>query len=397
MTQKFTLREYQQEAVDKCLWALDKFHDNSLCVIPTGGGKSLIISGVVEATNEPVLILQPSKEILEQNLAKLKTYVDESEIGVYSASLKKKDINRYTFATIQSIYKKPEEFIFFRTVIVDEAHLVDPKRNKSMYKSFFSNLNNPKVLGLTATPYRMVSSWYKNKQGMLVEATGLKLVNRMNPRMWNRIAYNINNEDLYNLNYLCPLKYVSRTVIPHTRIPLNKSGSDFDVERYEKMLQPHETHIIDSIIKAQDYRKSIAVFCLTVQQAKFYSKFIPNSACVSAETPMKDRAEILENFKTGKIKVILNVGILQIGFDHPALDTIYLLRPTRSLALYYQVLGRGLRLTPNKKECIIVDYSGSYEALGKVEDIKLVNEGRVWELYANNERMHGKIMYERIN
>ena len=111
---------------------------------------------IADNLRKEVLILQPSKEILEQNMEKLKLYVPEDEIGVYSASAKRKDINKYTFATIQSIYKKPELFNHIGLVLVDECHQVNPKNAKGMFSSFLKKIGNPVTIGLTATPFRNI-------------------------------------------------------------------------------------------------------------------------------------------------------------------------------------------------------------------------------------------------
>lgn len=149
------LRPYQQEAINKIRWSMDNLADgNDIVVLPTGAGKSVVIAHLAKEIDSDVLILQPSKEILEQNFKKLSLYVDPSEIGIYSASMNDKTIGRYTFATIQSIYKKPEDFKHFRLVIIDECHLVNPKNNWGMFTSFLKAIGNPKVIGFTATPYR---------------------------------------------------------------------------------------------------------------------------------------------------------------------------------------------------------------------------------------------------
>src|SRR4051812_3998685 len=121
-----TLRSYQQKAVEALLWA-HKLEGPDVAVLPTGAGKSLVIADLAKKLMQPILILQPSKEILEQNYNKLCHYVDESEIGIYSASMNRKDLGFYTLATIQSIYKTPEKFKEFSTIIIDECHKVDPK------------------------------------------------------------------------------------------------------------------------------------------------------------------------------------------------------------------------------------------------------------------------------
>jgi DNA repair protein RadD len=395
MKKEIVLRPYQNDAIERALWSIEKFDNNSLIVLPTGAGKSLLIAGIADNLRKEVLILQPSKEILEQNMEKLKLYVPEDEIGVYSASAKRKDINKYTFATIQSIYKKPELFNHIGLVLVDECHQVNPKNAKGMFSSFLKKIGNPVTIGLTATPFRNIPYTFRADNGFYISKLSLRLINRVNPRVWNRISYNINNHELVEQGYLTPLKYFDRSEIPHQRIPLNKSGTDFDLTKFNKMFQPLETQIIDSIIKAQFYRKAILVFCASLEQAERFSNAVEGSRWVSGETPLQERTEIIEGFKNGDIKVVFNMGVLTTGFDFPELDTIYLLRPTKSLGLYYQMLGRGVRTALDKKDCYVLDYSGSYKELGKIEDIKYYNENNYWEVYANGEKWHGKVIYER--
>ena len=105
---KYKLRPYQEECIEKILWAYEaNLPGNDLVCLPQGGGKSIIIANLADKLDEPILILQPSKEILKQNLEKLSHYVDRNDIGIYSASMNEKVVKYYTFATIQSIYRKP--------------------------------------------------------------------------------------------------------------------------------------------------------------------------------------------------------------------------------------------------------------------------------------------------
>jgi DNA repair protein RadD len=394
MKKGFKLRKYQEEAVEQGVWAINKFDNNSLLVLPTGAGKSLVIGGIAERLRRDILILQPSKEILEQNKKKLEMYVPSDEIGVYSASFKRKDIRKYNFATIQSVYKVPELFEHVELVLVDECHQVNPKNSKGMFTSFLKNIGNPVTIGLTASPFRNVTG-VANVGGVITYGTVLKLINRMNPRMWNRVAYNINNHELVEQEYLCPLKYYSRTFIPHAQIPLNKSRSDFNLEEFETMLTPYEEQIMVSINGARKHRKAVLVFCSSVGQAQRLAATMTKAACVDGKTPIKERDQIIEDFRTGELEVVFNVGVLTTGFDFPELDTIYLIRPTRSLALYYQMLGRGVRIAKGKTECMVLDYSGSFDNLGRIEDIKLVKEN-LWELYANGTKAHGKEIFSWV-
>lgn len=394
MKNNIVLRDYQNEAIERAIWSINKFDNNSLIVLPTGAGKSLVIGGIADQLRREILILQPSKEILEQNMKKLSLYVPQNEIGVYSASFKRKDIRKYNFATIQSIYKVPELFNHIGLVLVDECHQVNPRNKKGMFTSFLNNIGNPVTIGLTASPFRNVSG-VSNIQGKLTAGTVLKLINRMNPRMWNRIAYNINNHELVERGYLSPLKYYSRTFIPHAKIPVNKSVSDFNLDAFEEMLTPYEEQIMVSINGARKHRKAVLVFCSSVAQAERLATTITRAACVSGKTPITERDQIIEDFRTGKLDVVFNVGVLTTGFDFPELDCIYLIRPTRSLGLYYQMLGRGVRIAEGKENCLLLDYSGTFDQLGRIEDIKLVQE-KLWELYANGSKAHGKDIFSYV-
>ena len=142
------LRSYQQGAID-CVE--DPF--NGILVLPTGSGKSVVIAGLAQKYNEPILILQPSKEILEQNYSKIISFVENpDEVGIFSASLNQKTIKRITLATIGSI-KNKEDFSQFKIVIIDECHLVNAK--SGMYSRLLKFLSPKMLIGLTATPYRM--------------------------------------------------------------------------------------------------------------------------------------------------------------------------------------------------------------------------------------------------
>lgn len=205
------LRDYQQECVDKIQWDLTQ-EGNSLCVVPTGGGKSIIIAEAVRMYGKPTLILQPTKEILEQNHGKLLRYVSPEQIGIYSASMNEKNIGRYTFATIQSIYKMPEFFSHFGLFIMDEAHGFSPKSTSGMFTKFLKEINRlrkergetpVKVLGFTATPYRLDSmyvDWGKPEARIV---TTIKLINRMKGFFWSKILYNLSMQDLIDRGYLC--------------------------------------------------------------------------------------------------------------------------------------------------------------------------------------------------
>lgn len=386
-----TLRPYQRQAIDKILWA-QKLEGNDLCVLPTGAGKSIVIAYLAKELNQDILILQPSKEILEQNYKKLCNYVDADEIGIYSASMDEKTINRYTFATIQSIYKKPELFKHFKMVIIDECHGVNPKNLQGMFTKFLKEIGNPKVVGFTATPYRMFMV-YEFFGGMLYGRAGIKLINRLKERFWSRIIFNVNNGELLEQGYLAPLEYIDKSIITHEEIPWNASQSDFDLVRFEAKISVREQEIVDTVNYGLSIAKSVLVFCSSVRQAHRLAEFIPGAAAVDGKTDKKERERIIEGFKSRDIKVVFNVGVLTTGFDHPSLDCIILIRPTKSIALYYQMLGRGVRLSPGKTSCKVIDLTSTVRNIGRVETIKVERQETGWELISEAGSWHGKQLY----
>lgn len=388
---KNTLRDYQKQAISRILWSLT-FEGGDLVVLPTGSGKSHVIAALAHKLNKPILILQPSREILTQNYEKLARYVDTDKIGIYSAGLNQKEIKQFTFATIQSVYKKPEEFKHFGLVIVDECHAVNPKNLDGMFTTFLKAIGNPKVIGLTATPYRMDLT-YIWQNGFLNGIAVIKLINRTKAHFWHRLIFNINNADLVKEGYLVPLDYIDHTLIEHKDIPTNKSLSDFDLQAYEQKISAKEQEIIRAISYAESTSKSVLVFCTSINQATKLNQLIASSRIVTGTTPAKERTQLIEDFKNGTIQTVLNVGVLTTGFDHPSLDCIVLLRPTRSIALYYQMLGRGVRIAEGKTSCKVIDLSGTVKQLGRIETIKLEKINQKWELISETGSWHNRPLY----
>lgn len=371
----------------------ENLEGNDLVVLPTGAGKSVVIANLIEGMDEPILILQPSKEILEQNYSKLLQYVDREKIGIYSASMKEKVVKQFTFATIQSIHRHPEEFKHFKLVIIDEAHLVNPKSLNGMYSSFLEAIGHPKCIGLTATPYRMDVSYQREDNGQLWAYTTTKLINRMKGFFWKRILFNMSTQELIDMGYLCKLQYEDQNFIEHEEIPTNISRSEFNLEAFEKIASSKVVKIQFAVSYAQSVSKSVLIFCSSVKQAVDLSNKIEGASVVTAKTPAKERTRIIQAFKNHEIKTVLNVGVLTTGFDHPSLDCIILLRPTRSIGLYYQMIGRGLRIAEGKEFCRIIDMTSTVKNLGRVETIRLEKQDK-WELVSESGSWHNKPIFK---
>lgn len=395
------LRPYQQEAFEAVKADMQE-QGGSLVVMPTASGKSHVIAASAVLAS-PTLILQPSRELLAQNYEKLSLIVPEEEIGIFSASFGRKEIKKFTFATIQSVYKYPELFKHFKLVIIDECHGLSPKELSTMYSSFLLAIGQPKTIGFTATPYRLDIEHRFNSKGELIALTVLQMINRMRHKkhtemFWKRIIYTIPHKRLLDEGYLSPIKYIHEPLMPYAEIPVNKQYSDFNLEAYEEAVVGREALILSTISEAQKRYKSLLVFCPTTDMAKGLQSIIKGSEVVVADTKKKERDRIIKGFKDHSIKTVFNVGTLTTGFDHPALDCVILLRPTRSLPLYNQMIGRLTRIAPGKTHGTVIDLTGTCKGLGGIETFEIYQNARYqWDLKtAKHEGWHNTILFSRI-
>lgn len=383
----YKLRDYQQQSSDAAIrfFKDTKSKKNAIMVLPTGSGKSLIIADIAARLNGYVLVFQPSREILEQNFKKLCSY-GVMDCSVYSASLNSKDVSRITFATIGSVINHPELFTHFNYVIIDECHLVNPK--EGMYKEFLSMLKC-KILGLTATPYRLSSS--RDFGSML------KFITRTRPCVFSDVIYHVQISTLLDMGYLAKLNYYQMNPVGWNELNLkvNTTGADYTdksvVREYERIdFYGFLVSIVRRLMnpKSGGKRKGILVFTRFLKEAQRLTQSVPGTAIVSGDTPKKEREEILEAFKSGRIPVVANVGVLTTGFDYPELDTIVMARPTMSLALWYQIVGRAIRPHPDKEAGWIVDLCGNIKRFGEVKDLRLVNGGNgKWAVWSKGRQL----------
>ena len=384
----YKLRDYQQQASDAAIrfFRDTKSKKNAIMVLPTGSGKSLIIADIAARLDGHVLVFQPSREILEQNYRKLCSY-GVLDCSVYSASMGRKEVSRITFATIGSVRNHPELFQHFQYIIIDECHLVNPK--EGMYRDFLSMLRC-KVLGLTATPYRLSSS--RDFGAML------KFITRTVPRVFSDVIYQVQIGTLLDMGYLAKLRYfhLPPPCWDSRNLQVNTTGADYTdrsvIQEYERVdLYGWLVQIVNRLLhnrKTGIRRKGILVFTRFLKEAELLTRSIPGTAIVSGDTPKATREMILRQFKAGEIPVVANVGVLTTGFDYPELDTIVMARPTMSLALWYQIVGRAIRPHPDKEEGWIVDLTGNLPRFGEVKDLRLVDGGNgKWAVWSKGRQL----------
>jgi DNA repair protein RadD len=379
-----TPRPYQERAITAGIKAL-KGKSNDIIVAPTASGKSVIIAGICEELNAPTLILQPSKEILKQNYDKLVEY-GVKDIAIYSDSMKSKEIDKYTYATIGSIYKKPELFRHIKYVIIDEVHGVRPndfdKKKKGMYAQFLTDIGMPKVLGLTASPYRMVQKYFKDDDGEMYYSGYLQVLNRIHPFFFKKFCYNISIQSLYEKGYLAPVDYIIHkdTCIDVSKLPTNKSGNDYDESAMDELMSSRENvqKMVSVIVKYDHLIKHNLIVCSSKRQANLVSKDLSllgyeNETLFSQD---KERDNKVAKFRAGENKRLIVVGTLLTGFDFPGLDCVTVGRPTFSLALWYQIVGRVMRIDKDNlgKRGLVLDTTNNTSRLGRVETIKMGKE-----------------------
>lgn len=375
----YQLRDYQQQASDAAVsFFRSTEKGNAIEVLPTGAGKSLIIADIAARLGAPVLIFQPSKEILEQNYMKLCSY-GIMDCAIFSASFNRKQVARITFATIGSAKGRKDLFRSFKYVIVDECHYVNAEQG--MYRDFFET-NPSKVLGLTATPYRLYSTRYGGSM--------LRFITRTRPNIFSKVIYVAQVNELLYQGYLAKMEYYRCRIIDRSKLKVNSSGADYtdaSVKKHYKEVD-FQGHLLDIVRRLLAVgRKSILVFTRFIEEAEYLVRSLGSGAVISSKTEKASRARTIKAFKAGEINVVANVGVLTTGFDYPELATIVIARPTMSLALYYQMVGRGIRPYPGKVGWV-VDLCDNYDRFGRVEDLRVgYTKPGLWAVFSGSRQL----------
>jgi DNA repair protein RadD len=384
----FTLRPYQEAAINGLYeyWSTGR-GDNPLIVAPTGAGKSAILGKIImDAMSFPgtkVMVLTHVREILEQNAKALLRIYPQADIGFYSASIGQKRLDKpIIFAGIQSVYQRAYDMVPAPDlVIVDESHMI-PKNSETRYGKFLSDLKtcNPKVkmIGLTATPYRLDSGYLHKGRGALFDG----------------IAYDIPVGMLMDEGYLSPvISKGGAKKIDLTNV--GKRGGEF-IES-ELAIAASDPELVKATVKeiveyGQD-RKAWLVFASGLGHAQMLREEMETYGVsvevVSGDDPMKDRDRKIARFKSGQVRAIVNCGVLTTGFDHPDVDLVAIVRATESTGLYIQIVGRGTRPVyahgydlstkegrlsainnGTKPNCLILDYGENVFRHGFIDAVK---------------------------
>lgn len=379
-------RYYQTEAIEApfTYWQevggrLDEFGvptpANPLIALPTGTGKSIVIAKTFKrifdvAPSSRVMMLTHVKELVEQNKNALLRHWPNAPVGVYSASLKRKEIGApLTYGNVQSVVKHVEKFGRIDIVGIDECHLIPPG-DSGIYHRTFEALRkiNPWVrfVGYTATKYRM-------GQGLLTD-----------DGLFTKIVYDQTTMEAFNRlvaeGYLSPL-ITKRTSVRMdiSKLKITKEG-DYSKASLEALDKNEVTWA--ALQEALQYgydRNSWLIFCSGVSHAEHAAAMlnymgIP-AAAVHSDLEGSERDDRIKDFKAGKLRALTNNNILTTGFDHPPIDFIVCLRPTISVPLWVQMMGRGTRPSEEtgKINCLAMDFAGNTDTLGAINNPRIPN------------------------
>ena len=383
-----TLRENQSEPIRKAIaFFNEKKPKPSLIVLPTAWGKSILTAFVAKSTSDRLIVLQPSKELLEQNYLKYCTLCDGfgSNAGIYSASFGRKDIAQITYATIGSIKNLGAKFkaLGFTKMLIDEAHLY-PREADSMLGRFLTDSGITHVLGITATPVKLQTG----RDRVLQTYSKLVMLTSRSKKgnFFKDIIHVGQVSEMVRLGYWSPLTYHAAG-FDSSMLVFNSSKSEYTEESVQRAYEANggTEQVIEALDKHPE-RRHVLAFVPSVSDAVNLSERYPNSAVIYGDMPKQERSDIISRFRAGQIRVIFNVRVLSTGFDYTGIDCIVLGISTASIALYYQIVGRATRIDPEKKDALIVDLGGNVERFGRVEDLTF-EKGRMWRLFGTGGRL----------
>jgi len=368
------LRDYQQHSLDQLYAWFAKHETGNPCVVlPTGSGKSHVIAALVKEAVQTyagtrVLMLVHSKELISQNAEKLRQHWSDAPMGIYSASLKQRELTKpITFAAIQSVRNRGIQLGHIDLCIIDECHSIAPTQAGGYRKLLNKLLEiNPamRVVGYTASPYRL----------------GHGMIHKGDDVIFDDLIEPVTIEQLVNQGYLAPLRS-KHTQLTYSTDGVRKSAGDFVASAIGQMANTQDNNervIAETLERAKD-RRSWLIFCATVDHAHEMSRLLCergiSAACITGTTPMDERDDIIRRFKCGDIRALTNVNVLTTGFDNPHIDCIVFLRPTMSPGLYYQMAGRGLRIAEGKTDCLVLDFAGNVSRHGPITAIQPPSKG----------------------
>lgn len=365
-----TPRDYQEEAVDAAFNYWLRSNAPMLLVMATGSGKSIVIALLIQQalTRNPqsrVLVLTHVKELVEQDYDEMINLWPDAPAGVNCAGLKKRSTDaQIIFGSIQSVWNHCEEIGLFDYIIVDEAHRI-PHKDNGNYRKLIALLSQRKetlkVIGLTATPFRLDGGWLHIGE----------------ERLFEEIIYDYSVDKGITQGWLSPL-VSKRTQFQINITGVRKRAGEYRSDDLDRLVNSSENTdaALNEIIEQGAHSRAWLIYCVSVAHANSVAEKLRQKGiiarAITEKTSAKDRSKYIQKFRAGALKCIVNVSVLTTGFNNPRVDLIAMLRPTLSTALYLQICGRGLRKSAGKENCQILDFVENIRRHGRVDDPDII-------------------------
>ncbi|WP_304533019.1 DEAD/DEAH box helicase [Faecalibaculum rodentium] len=337
---EYKLRPYQSEACRSIMAEFEHGTKRTVLILPTGGGKTIVLSGIAykfaydrnrNPTGGKVLILAHQNILIDQAADKFQTVM---ELPVFREQGRQTGcMHPVTVSSMQTMQRRLDRFPpdFFQLIIIDEAH----HAMSAGYQKILNHFTSARVLGVTATPDR---------------ADKKKL------SCFDSVAFEYTIGEAIKDGYLVPLK-VKKTPLTINLSKVRKRNGDMDASDLGSVIEPY-LHQIAEIVRDMGKGRRIVCFVPLIRTAKKAAEIFSHYGFRSQWTAGEDdeKAEKLAAFAAGEYDIIFNSMLLTEGWDCPETDCVIVLRPTMSRALYVQMVGRGLRLAPGKKDCLLIDF-----------------------------------------
>jgi len=358
----FELRDYQTRCVDLTMGTLDQYPSSAPIIdAACGAGKSLIISALADRIIQAspgggrVLVVTHRAELVRQDHDKLPKHLRGS---IFSASVGKKDVSGdVIFANIQSLVKQWNVLPKLCAVLIDECHVAS-----KMYAEFLDNVRkvspNIRVVGFTATPFN---------------GAGIHLHMVKDHRIFSGVSARVGIAELLKLGFLSYVSpYAAPTRLSTDNVAFDTRAGDFNAKQLQAAVDVPEL-VAKCAVEIKEIfvdRSSVLVFCSGIEHAHHVAKALGAGAkVVTGATGKVERAQLLKDFSAGRIKYLCSVDLITTGFDAPITSGIANLRPSRSPLVWLQLIGRGMRLYPDKVDCLVADWTDNTDFFGPIDEI----------------------------
>ncbi|MBX2897238.1 MAG: DEAD/DEAH box helicase family protein [Cyclobacteriaceae bacterium] len=358
------LREYQIDAINRIEGEWN-YHRSILFQMPTGTGKTNVFCEIVNRhwrknQGSTILILTHKRELVNQTCKRLKEFSIHFPGKIMS--MEASDPNsRIQIATVQTLIRRKTKLEFLKKrkislIIIDEAHHIPAETYIDLLNYYSSS--DTLILGVTATPQRTDGRGFSEVFNTLIQSRSIK--------------------EFIELGYLADVVHYKTSSYYEIKtrlkdIPIDKTTNDFDEEMLGQLMIGDEymSDAVESYFKYRGDHKRAIVFAVNIKHSeslvdRFRSRGV-KAAHLDSKTGKEARENILRDFSNGIISVLCNVGIVTEGFDCPDAEIVQLVRPTKSITLYLQQVGRVLRPKQNGRHALILDSACCYDEFGSVK------------------------------